>query len=427
MNLGGSASVTHSTLWGNSAQDGAGIYTSSGSTLVATIVAKSGSGKDCAGVSPPVTDDGYNLDDDGSCGLSGTSLSDTPAGLNPAGLQNNGGPTQTIALESGSPAINHVTAPSDCTGTDQRGAPWPTPCDIGAVGGLVATTSCVTTNGQEPLTLSPASVSGLEASINGGVNAPQGTLLTGIDWNWGDGTVLTGCLYFPQSHTYQEAGTYNVVVTTTFTNGTQQQASEDVTVSGSGTTATSVSVNPSSLSFGTVAAGSASSPQTVTLTDTGPDPISIGNVEVTTGSTAPSEFGTPQGENGCYGTSLQPGLSCAEGVVFAPTSSAPPGSVTQTLSFAVNDEVTGANLDQAVSLTGVTQVIPSDLSWGYCFDARAAAFYKILNDEILTCVLEDQGSPNTIDLLAYGTVGVSQIPANLDYSRDGVMRLPVSA
>jgi fibronectin-binding autotransporter adhesin len=132
----GLATLTHVTLSGNTAGagQGGGIYNSGSIIPVATIVANSGSGLDCVGTSaPPVTDGGYNLDDDGSCGFSGTSLSQTPAGLDPAGLQNNGGPTLTIAPVPPSAAINHVTLAADCTGNDQRGVPWPTPCDIGAV------------------------------------------------------------------------------------------------------------------------------------------------------------------------------------------------------------------------------------------------------------------------------------------------------
>ncbi|MBF6558337.1 MAG: hypothetical protein IVW52_19740 [Acidimicrobiales bacterium] len=37
--------------------------------LVATIVANSGAGLDCVAASGTVTDSGYNLDDDGSCGF----------------------------------------------------------------------------------------------------------------------------------------------------------------------------------------------------------------------------------------------------------------------------------------------------------------------------------------------------------------------
>jgi uncharacterized repeat protein (TIGR01451 family) len=58
--------------------------------------------------------------------------------LDPAGLQDNGGPTRTIALQSGSPAIDAI--PSDVNGcgttitTDQRGVSRPqgSGCDVGA-------------------------------------------------------------------------------------------------------------------------------------------------------------------------------------------------------------------------------------------------------------------------------------------------------
>src|SRR5262249_49672004 len=48
-------------------------------------------------------------------------------------LQSNGGPTSTMALLPGSPAIGHADA-SKCPATDQRGASRPIggPCDIGA-------------------------------------------------------------------------------------------------------------------------------------------------------------------------------------------------------------------------------------------------------------------------------------------------------
>ncbi len=139
-NQAGTVTVTHGTLAGNSSPYFAGgiVNNEASTTLVATIVADQTTGTDCAGT---ITDGGYNLDDDGSCGFSGTSLSDTPAGLSPSGLQNNGGPTQTIPLESGSAAINHVTVASDCTGTDQSGDAWLAPCDIGAVGGSLAPAS----------------------------------------------------------------------------------------------------------------------------------------------------------------------------------------------------------------------------------------------------------------------------------------------
>ncbi|MBV9768659.1 MAG: hypothetical protein JOZ32_03735 [Bryobacterales bacterium] len=80
-------------------------------------------------------------------------LNSTPAGLDPAGLQNNGGPTQTIALLPTSPAvnamplspINYCTALDGVTpvATDQRGVPRPQgpACDMGAFE-LVPTVLC---------------------------------------------------------------------------------------------------------------------------------------------------------------------------------------------------------------------------------------------------------------------------------------------
>ncbi len=126
------ATITNSTLSDNSAQFGGNLNNISTLKIGATLLAHSVTGTDCHGPGT-VTDLGYNLDDDGSCGFSATGdLSNTAAGLDPSGLQNNGGPTQTIALASGSAAIDHVSTGTLCPATDQRGAPRTTACDIGA-------------------------------------------------------------------------------------------------------------------------------------------------------------------------------------------------------------------------------------------------------------------------------------------------------
>jgi hypothetical protein len=66
-------------------------------------------------------------------------LHNTPAGLDPSGLQDNGGSTQTIGLLSSSAAVDKIPTPcSNADGhsvpTDQRGdtRPQGTNCDIGA-------------------------------------------------------------------------------------------------------------------------------------------------------------------------------------------------------------------------------------------------------------------------------------------------------
>jgi hypothetical protein len=126
------ATITNSTLTDNTAEYGANINNLGTLDIGATIVSDPVTGTDCH-FTTGLTDLGYNLDDDGSCNFSaGTDLSDTSAHLDSSGLQYNGGPTETIALESGSAAIDHVSNPSQCPATDQRGAPRTTPCDIGA-------------------------------------------------------------------------------------------------------------------------------------------------------------------------------------------------------------------------------------------------------------------------------------------------------
>jgi uncharacterized repeat protein (TIGR01451 family) len=134
----GSLSIESSTISGNSAGlDGGGIWGAYITTFSNTIVADQTAGGNCTVFA---TDGGYNLDDGTSCGFSSAnnSLSNTAPLLDPAGLQDNGGPTQTIALLLGSPAIDAI--PSGVNGcgttiaTDQRGVgrPQGPGCDIGA-------------------------------------------------------------------------------------------------------------------------------------------------------------------------------------------------------------------------------------------------------------------------------------------------------
>jgi CSLREA domain-containing protein len=83
-----------------------------------------------------VTDAGYNLSDDGTCGFTSTSRNDVANIDLATGLAQNGGPTETIALTSTSSAAVDQIPPGLCPATDQRGflrpAPGQTNCDIGA-------------------------------------------------------------------------------------------------------------------------------------------------------------------------------------------------------------------------------------------------------------------------------------------------------
>jgi hypothetical protein len=79
-----------------------------------------------------VTSGGHNIDDLNGCGFSaaGDRVNTNP---HVGGLADNGGPTQTMALQTGSPAIDAGTN-TGCPGTDQRGVARPqgSACDIGA-------------------------------------------------------------------------------------------------------------------------------------------------------------------------------------------------------------------------------------------------------------------------------------------------------
>jgi len=115
------------------ASNSAGISNSGSVTATGTIIANNNPGTNCFGnrFQEPF---GFNLDSGTSCRLSqATDLTGTDPLLGP--LASNGGPTQTQALEAGSPAIDHGgTSANGCPPTDQRGVTRPQgpACDIGA-------------------------------------------------------------------------------------------------------------------------------------------------------------------------------------------------------------------------------------------------------------------------------------------------------
>ena len=121
-NFGGEALVHHCTIASNSATIAGGWATGSPPlSMSTTLVSQNRAQSSCDNSHGERTDLGFNLEGD--------------VGLDPAGLQNNGGPTQTIVLQAGSPAIGTVTDPLLSPDTDQRG--WVRPaslssCDIGA-------------------------------------------------------------------------------------------------------------------------------------------------------------------------------------------------------------------------------------------------------------------------------------------------------
>jgi spore coat protein U-like protein len=130
----GNANLTilQTTINENVSTSGSNLHIHSGTVEIAQSIlansTSSGSGFDCFLGTGTITDQGYNLVEDGSCGF--------PVGGDPKllFLANNGGHTPTNALKSDSQALDRIPAAQCTTLFDQRGEtrPFGAGCDIGA-------------------------------------------------------------------------------------------------------------------------------------------------------------------------------------------------------------------------------------------------------------------------------------------------------
>ena len=177
----GNLTAVNDTIASNSVApsgSGGGIYNSNSVVLAASIVADQIYGGNCTSASS-ITDGGYNVTDDTSCGLKasgqgGTSIvTSSPLVLPP--LANNGGPTQTILPRTANPnlaivppgaksQLSNTAAVSLCPTTDQRGVAS-TPnvaCFAGAVQvvpnlyATAKTTTSVACSAESPCSLATA-------------------------------------------------------------------------------------------------------------------------------------------------------------------------------------------------------------------------------------------------------------------------------
>jgi len=170
-NSSGTLTLLNDTLAGNtrgSLETDGGARTIVQNTIIASGISD-GIDLDCvaagkenaagAKTANPITEDlGNNVDQDGACGLSQAS---DRSGVDPklAPAANNGGAVATLALLSGSPALEHGN-PKACPATDARVVKRPQgeTCDIGAFEAVLrgkpsATTEAVTGLGKERVTL----------------------------------------------------------------------------------------------------------------------------------------------------------------------------------------------------------------------------------------------------------------------------------
>ena len=152
---GYSAIIRFCTLYGNTAGTGGGIWidpTRDGHLTISSSIVAANRAQDGPDISGALISDGYNLVENvaGATGLDvrfDRQVNVVDLKIDPT-LGNNGGPTQTLALLQGSPAMDAVpvkacrTSITDASGhtititTDQRGYPLPdgseNACDIGA-------------------------------------------------------------------------------------------------------------------------------------------------------------------------------------------------------------------------------------------------------------------------------------------------------
>ena len=148
----GTVNIANSTLSGNLAiNGGGGIRVTGGTVNIKNSIVANSTGGDCSVADPGILNAlGVNFSTDGTC----PGLTQVTAGqLNLGPLQDNGGPTKTHALLSGSVAIDAVTDCTDVAGNsitqDQRGVLRPidgncdeiAACDVGAYEAPVCTTS----------------------------------------------------------------------------------------------------------------------------------------------------------------------------------------------------------------------------------------------------------------------------------------------
>ncbi|KAA3660835.1 MAG: DUF11 domain-containing protein [Chloroflexi bacterium] len=129
----GSAILNNVTFHANKGSTGANIFNDESSMAIGnSIVANSDTNGNCFNSNGFINSLGHNLDSGNTCGFNQASdlTNNNPLlGL----LRDNGGPTVTHALNSGSPAIDQGDN-GTCAATDQRGMSRPqgAACDMGA-------------------------------------------------------------------------------------------------------------------------------------------------------------------------------------------------------------------------------------------------------------------------------------------------------
>lgn len=170
---GSTMKLVNNTISGNralsSSGNGGGVYNSSGTMEFTNNIIANSTGSDCYYSGTFITNDN-NLIEDGSC------LASLNGDPKLAPLKNNGGPTVTMALIGGSPAIDagkdSACAAAPVSNVDQRGVARPVGahCDIGAYEGQrpIVKATYYSVGAQDGWILETGETSNTGGSINAG-------------------------------------------------------------------------------------------------------------------------------------------------------------------------------------------------------------------------------------------------------------------
>jgi hypothetical protein len=198
------------------------------------------------------------------------------------------------------------------------------------------------------------------------------------------GTIQGGSAYCTMNVSFTPGTLGNVTDTITVYDNAGGTAGNDQTINLTGTgvtAATAVTVQPSSLSFSSQAVGTISPPQSVTVTNTGTEPLNITKISTGTSSSTTTDFAeTDNCLSAPYNGVLAVGNSCNVSVTFTPTASG-----VRAAELAISDNATGS--PQSVSLTGTGAA-------AFSLSSPSAANPTLIGNTQTTFVIEANSASN---------------------------------
>jgi Abnormal spindle-like microcephaly-assoc'd, ASPM-SPD-2-Hydin/Beta-propeller repeat len=196
-----------------------------------------------------------------------------------------------------------------------------------------AQTVTLSNSGTAVLTIASIAISGTNASDFAASNNCAGSVAAG-----------SNCL-ISVTFTPGAPGSRSGVLMVTDNAGNVNGSTQTAALTGTGIGVPTAGVNPSSLTFASTVVGVASSPQTVTLSNTGSGPLTITSIVI--GGENPTDFG----ETTTCGTTLPVGSNCSISVTFTPAAT---GALTANLHVIDNSGNTGSTQTVTLSGTGAT-------------------------------------------------------------------------